>query len=59
MLYGAFVVTLWTCYGALQVVVLLLLLLTDTKMVAVAPSGLLTDVGLRWSFNVKVVNAAI
>ena len=27
MLYGALVVTLWTCYGALQVVVLLLLLL--------------------------------
>jgi len=28
MLYGALVVTLWTCYGALQIVVLLLLLLT-------------------------------
>ena len=27
MLYGALVVTLWTCYGALQVVVVLLLLL--------------------------------
>jgi len=27
MLYGALVVTLWTCYGALQVVALLLLLL--------------------------------
>jgi len=27
MLYGALVVTLWTCYGALQIVVLLLLLL--------------------------------
>ena len=26
-LYGALVVTLWTCYGALQIVVLLLLLL--------------------------------
>jgi len=28
MLYGALVVTLWTCYGALQIVVLLLLLLS-------------------------------
>jgi len=27
MLYGALVVTLWTCYGALQIVMLLLLLL--------------------------------
>ena len=27
MLYGALVVTLWTCYGTLYVVVLLLLLL--------------------------------
>jgi len=27
MLYGALVVTLWTCYGALQIVLLLLLLL--------------------------------
>ena len=27
MLYGALVLTLWTCYGALQIVVLLLLLL--------------------------------
>ena len=27
MLYGALVVTLWTCYGALSIIVLLLLLL--------------------------------
>jgi len=27
MLYGALVVTLWTCYGALEIIVLLLLLL--------------------------------
>jgi len=26
MLYSALVVTLWTCYGALQIVILLLLL---------------------------------
>ena len=27
MLYGALVVTLWTCYGALQVVVLLFIII--------------------------------
>jgi len=27
MLYGALVVTLWTCYGALQIVVLLLFII--------------------------------
>ena len=31
MLYGATVVTLWTCYGTLQIVVLLLLLF-DSKI---------------------------
>jgi len=29
LLYGTLVVTLWTCYGALQIVVLLLLLLLN------------------------------
>jgi len=28
MLYGALVVTLWTCYGALQIVILLLFIIT-------------------------------
>jgi len=39
MLYGALVVTLWTCYGALQIVVLLLLaLLSVTCIVTAAES---------------------
>jgi len=46
MLYSALVVTLWTCYGALQIVVLLLLLLktlvVDWKILVIG--GLYFDI---------------
>jgi len=45
MLYGALVVTLWTCYGALQVVVLLLLLLLYVYMLKRRTNG---EYELRW-----------
>ena len=46
MLYGALVVTLWTCYGALQIVVLLLLLLLFPVARFLSPFVMILDATL-------------